>query len=467
MSLVRSFVVAVFLLAGAGARAEQVRSLATARASLSAFVETIASARRSVELTTFSFEPCDASVVLIARELRAAAARGVRVRVLLDAHEAREHRTLPNIAADFRAAGVEFKAYNDVPGFLIAGNHRTHAKLLVADDSTVLIGGRNLSDHYFSLSAGFNFVDQDFLIRGRSAKEARAAFDEMWVSNLASSVSSGPFVAWERFCRARPARPARSARPAASAMKSLLTDSSGKAFHASAVVHECADVEFFVDRPGFLDSEYGPDRFSDGGGNEPFMTPMRLRMKRSSAAFLEFLNGARRSVEIMNWGYIPVGAVADAFAGLRERRIPVQVLTNGDPEEDKLAYRAALHLLEIAATRDSVGSQSVLLLSRRGAMSDKHALTPAGTPFNIHGKVAVRDGRDVLAGSFNIDPRSFETNHESLVVVRNCPSLVREIESRLDVLRRFYAEDVKRGISKPQKPGLLDRAFAFIAFHFL
>ena len=40
-------------------------------------------------------------------------------------------------------------------------NHRMHNKMMIADNSIALVGGRNIGDHYFQVHPDTNFRDLD------------------------------------------------------------------------------------------------------------------------------------------------------------------------------------------------------------------------------------------------------------------------------------------------------------------
>ena len=51
-------------------------------------------------------------------------------------------------------------------------NHRMHNKLLIADDSFAITGGRNIADEYFDRSGRANFIDMDLLSAGPVVRRA-------------------------------------------------------------------------------------------------------------------------------------------------------------------------------------------------------------------------------------------------------------------------------------------------------
>jgi putative cardiolipin synthase len=61
-------------------------------------------------------------------------------------------------------------------------NHRMHNKLLVADNSFAVSGGRNIANEYFMRSTAANFIDMDVISCGPVVREMSAGFDRYWNS---------------------------------------------------------------------------------------------------------------------------------------------------------------------------------------------------------------------------------------------------------------------------------------------
>jgi putative cardiolipin synthase len=128
------------------------------------------------------------------RELRDAAQRGVRVRLLIDdLYAAGEDELLAGLAAQPNA---QVRVFNPLParsgsfmGRLVFSlhefdriNRRMHNKLFVADNSFAVSGGRNVAAEYFMRSGDANFVDLDMLSTGPIVREFSNAFDRYWNS---------------------------------------------------------------------------------------------------------------------------------------------------------------------------------------------------------------------------------------------------------------------------------------------
>jgi putative cardiolipin synthase len=127
---------------------------------LASRIALIRRAERSLDVQTYHLA-CDATGALFLSELRNAAARGVRVRLLVDdLYAARQDALYAALAAH---ANVEVRMFNPLPvregsfGTRIAlslhefsrVNRRMHNKLFIADGAFAIAGGRNIADEYY------------------------------------------------------------------------------------------------------------------------------------------------------------------------------------------------------------------------------------------------------------------------------------------------------------------------------
>ena len=151
------------------------------------------SARQTLDLQTFMWRG-DATGALLLDRLFQAADRGVRVRILLD------DIVLPG--PDSQAAAinahpnVEIRVFNPFavrsPRMALRGaelltrlsrlNHRMHNKLLLADNTIGIIGGRNIGNEYFGLGASRDFRDFDLLAQGPVVAQLDESFELFWNS---------------------------------------------------------------------------------------------------------------------------------------------------------------------------------------------------------------------------------------------------------------------------------------------
>lgn len=153
-------------------------------------------AKKTLDLQYYSIH-YDGSTEELLDHLKAAAARGVRVRILVDdfntggknAHVLRMDET----------PGISVRVFNPVLGprrfqlgRLVSAlfdfdriQQRMHNKALIADNTLAIAGGRNLGDEYFGQSSDSNFLDLDVLIAGPLVPEYSRSFDRYWNDDLA------------------------------------------------------------------------------------------------------------------------------------------------------------------------------------------------------------------------------------------------------------------------------------------
>ena len=113
-------------------------------------VQIIRHAERTLDLQYFIFRG-DETGSLIREELRHAADRGVRIRVLVD-----EGRL----------------------------DYRMHNKLLVADNAIALVGGRNVGNQYFQVDPDSQFADDEVCVAGPMSQTLSKEFDEFWNGDM-------------------------------------------------------------------------------------------------------------------------------------------------------------------------------------------------------------------------------------------------------------------------------------------
>jgi putative cardiolipin synthase len=438
------------------AHSDQLKYIKLPDQALAAFTALANNSKRSIDLTTFIFEPCHASAQVMMEILARRSKAGVRVRLLLDeiTQSASEKK---NLAAWALLNGIELRWYHNPiipnPG----QNHRSHAKFMVIDNDSYISGGRNIADEYFGMFAGPNFVDRDVMVKGASARQASASFEELWNAQLTGEPRGrSAFVPWARSCGKDESKRVAAAKKFLGRAQSIL-----KAIPQ----RSCQRVNFLTDAPDFLHSKY--DGNHERGSTAEYMSEMRLRRKRVTKAMLTMIKGTRKRFDAENWSYMPHYEMRRALKALRDRRIPVNVITNEDMDGPGILKHAEEFVNNRYAEKDSVGTQNVIQVSRFGSLTNSYALSPKGATYRLHGKVYVRDDSDTIVSSYNIDPRSYHTNIESAVVVEDCPSFAADAKSGMKDLADVYVKDIKSGkLPAPKAKGLLARLFGFLGYSF-
>lgn len=117
----------------------------------------------------------------LAKRLRAAVARGVRVYFLYD--EIGSHWISRRYLRDLTKAGVTIRAFNTIRGWRkwFQLNFRNHRKIVVADGRFAFVGGLNVGDEYMGRLRKFgNWRDTHLQIEGPAVQCVQMAFLEDW-----------------------------------------------------------------------------------------------------------------------------------------------------------------------------------------------------------------------------------------------------------------------------------------------
>jgi len=376
--------------------------LAMVAGNLDAFAVRALSAReagRSLDLMYYYWKD-DLTGRLLAREVIAAADRGVHVRLLLDDINAsgkdRAYQSLdahPNIAVRLfnpsraRDPGLRRGIEMVLRAFRV--NRRMHNKAWIADGRLAIVGGRNIGDAYFGASDGSNFRDVDVALIGPAVAEAVSVFDAFWNSELTM-----PIRALARLRKARLGRIRKSLRKLA----------------ASEAARRC--VEAMAERPSLTDllrDQLGIDwTQSVKVLSDPPDKAVGLGESRWLARTIRsVIASADSRLSITSPYFIPGPEGVSGLTALVAAGADVAVLTNSLAATDVAAvhggyapYRKALleagvRLFELQPYRRG---KEMSLLGSRGA--------------SLHTKSFTVDHHTGFVGSFNFDPRSMSLNTE-------------------------------------------------------
>lgn len=327
----------------------------------------IAAARHEVWLATYIFHHDDAGASLVAA-LRAAAARGVRVRVVVDGFGSKASLGwLREQLADSGVALAIFRPMDRWWRWLQPGQlRRLHQKLCVVDGEQAFVGGINIIGDRMDLNHGAldaPRLDFAFGLRGPVVEPvhqaARAVWTRAWLGRdfgeelLALVRGPEPLQRMRRlFGRLR--MPGREPAPIEQALPPVAA---------------------------------------------AFVLRDNLRQRRTiERAYIEAIRGAQHTVDLVTPYFYPGRAFRRALLGAARRGVRVRLLLQG-----KVDYRIA------AMAAHALYAE---LLSRG---IEIHEYTQAF----LHAKVAVVDRRWATVGSSNIDPLSLLLNLESNVVVED------------------------------------------------
>ena len=147
----------------------------TGQSLLEAKLRAIAAARSSVCLETFIFRDSDVGL-RFRSALAAAARRGVRVRLSVDA--VGSFGLGRDYFDELGAAGGAMRWFNELR--LASFSFRDHRKLLVVDDTQAFVGGCNIAPEYGGDGITAGWRDGGVSVRGPVAAVLAAEFDRQW-----------------------------------------------------------------------------------------------------------------------------------------------------------------------------------------------------------------------------------------------------------------------------------------------
>lgn len=367
--------------------ADTVALLSRPTEAAAARLEAITNAKSEIYFSSYILRNDSTSLMLLAA-LRQASLRGVRVRIVIDAHG---NKCEQKVLAALAQSGVHVELFKPWL-FSIFGSYlnRMHDKLLVIDDNTLFIGDRNAGAEYYDYHQDLAnpnskaFISRDVVIKGQIAKQAASYIRQLIVHKITEAqrfhkvsdydLSKGKDV----LNRAYGQIPTRFLREA-DEWKSRLTE---------------AQIEFFYDKPG---------RKGDGPG--------------TYEAVLAALNFARSSIVIENPYIVFTHEMRYALQHAAERGVKITVLTNSVSSTDSLLVAGGWvesreFLAQIGATVYEIKGH-VLSKSERF----KKLFRVASSKASLHSKTMVIDDRYAYVMSFNMDPRSSFKNTEVAVKI--------------------------------------------------
>jgi putative cardiolipin synthase len=362
----------------------------------------------------------DVSGRLLLDELAAAAARGVKVRLLLDdfgcdAVEALVAR-LPGVEVRlFNPARLRWPRWLNLLFDFPRLNRRMHNKSLTVDGIATVIGGRNIGDEYFDASHPALAADLDVLAIGAIAGAVAADFEIFWTCD----------AAWPLPPRAG-ALPRQPDSPLAIAYQVAADSPATLALIDAADDFTWADVRMLSDPPA---------KIRDAAAASQLMLPQLLAA----------LSPMRQRLLLVSAYFIPTPATAAALGQLAGQGVRVEVLTNS-----LISNNVALIHAWYAPWRQRLLAMGVGLWEMRGAAGDRVRLglvprrlrralggaSDATSFFRrsasaLHAKTIIADGRWLFVGSMNLDPRSVRLNTEMGFVI-DSPVLAQRLQAALD-----------------------------------
>jgi putative cardiolipin synthase len=379
-------------------------------------IQLIDAATQSLDLQYFIFRQDNTGQLLTDALLRAAD-RGVQVRLLVDdADRAKGDRRIALLTAHPR---IEVRIFNPwvyrgdssllrSVEFIFSHRRldfRMHNKLIIADNASALIGGRNIGDQYFQIDPRGQFADDDVFVAGPTVQRLSATFDDYW--------NSGPSIPVEALEGGRPAE------PAFTEYRQHLQEQWQKAQS---------------DGIGYMKQAEGGDPLSGIlHGQLPLVwssalvvcdSPEKRLIKAGSMVgrlmyqpFAQTAAAAQSELLMITPYFVPTRDERQLLLGLRQRNVRVRILTNSLDSTSSLLAHAGYVRSRKALLQSGVEFYEIRALIGNTRGSGQTAAISRHGNYGLHAKFFVIDRQKLYIGSMNFDQRSVQLNTEVGLII--------------------------------------------------
>ncbi len=377
-------------------------------------------AGRSLDVQTYIWH-ADLTGTLLARELLAAADRGVRVRLLLDDMDARAKNV--GFAALSAHSNITVRMFNPFAsrsgffGFVGEGmtsfdriNRRMHNKTWIADNRIAIAGGRNIGDEYFGASDEVNFTDLDFAMMGPVVRDASASFDRYWNSASAYPIE----LLDEKAVNDTALNELRTA------LNERLKDAGNSRYANELRQNDTVRRLVNGDWPVEWTRTY---QFVSDDPQKVTMEQRDAQRSQVGALLRSTLQAMQTGTNIISPYFVPGEAGTEGLVAGAKSGKEVRILTNSLVANDVAAVHGGY-----SAYRKELLQGGVKLWELKpqvGKQTDSSFFGSSGA--SLHTKALTIDGRMLFVGSYNLDPRSTWLNCEQGVLVENAV-LTRQLE---------------------------------------
>jgi putative cardiolipin synthase len=414
------------------------RLLTSGTEALQARLALIEGATVSLDLQVYQFKN-DATGRLLLRALRDAAARGVRVRLLLDDLYTAGDDALWLGLASFAHAQV--RLFN--PFMAERNSHlsrlvetalgdermhrRMHNKLLVADGIFAIAGGRNMADAYFLPAAQGSFVDIDVLVAGALVAQMTQGFDLYWNSDYSHdlhTVVDEPLSAGQRQVALARLLEADCDTPECLAAGRVARAPSALAqeFQQGRLAMWLAPASVAYDSPAKVESD---EVAIDIGMLATRGAQVRLLVAQA-------IRQTQHELVIVSPYLVPGSVGMAGLRSLRQSGVQVSLLTNSLAATDEPTVHLGYRKYRVAILREGV---ELYEWSPVRAGRVLRELLVGGTVLRLHAKAVLIDRQVLYLGSMNFDPRSRDVNTEFGLIIRS-PELAEQVHALIDRLKR-------------------------------
>lgn len=357
----------------------------------------------------------DATGLILLNELRKAAERGVRVRLLLDDNgiiDLDDELAALNEVQNFEVRLFNPFIYRRIKelGYafdFIRLNRRMHNKSLTADGAVSILGGRNIGDVYFGFPGELRFIDTDVMVAGKVATDVGADFDRYWQSDSAHPISN--------IVRS----------PAPGALERLIADASqaatsedGKnylsAMAASSLVSDLVTDQLEFEWTAVTLVSDDPAKGLGKAKNRDLLFPQLLSLLATPA----------HSVDLVSAYFIPGRVFKRKLQQLADEGVRIRILTNSQAATDVVLVHSSY--VKYRAGLLASGIELYELKPEHSITDEPDTRGLYASRASLHSKTLAVDEKRIFIGSFNFDPRSVFLNTEMGVVI-DSPRLAKAV----------------------------------------
>jgi putative cardiolipin synthase len=417
---------------------------------LAARIQIARRAERTLDLQYFIFRG-DLTGLMLADELRRAADRGVRIRLLID-----DGDTAPGDEQILRLDGypnVQVRVFNPFDyrrhntllrnaDFILHRarlDYRMHDKLLVCDDAIALLGGRNVGNQYFQVDPTSQFADDDVFVAGPIVQSLSHVFDDFWNSDMsvpARSLGSPPPASSRTEARAATSPP-----PAASTVQ----------LPGAEYLARIASGEPLA---GLLDGRtplvWTTARMVYDSPDKKRVERRQQRGRLMSQAVNTEIGAAQSEVLMVSPYFVPSEGELDLLRQLRQRDASVRVLSNSLESAPQLSAHSGYEKVRVGLLQEGVELYEVraLLDDTRGSGQGRRVSRYGN--YALHAKLYVFDRRRLFVGSWNYDQRSLRINTEIGLLI-DSSDLAGQVATRFAEMTR--PQEAYRVVLEPNAHG--------------
>jgi len=369
-------------------------------------------ATKTIDLQTYIYSNDLTSKVLIG-ELKNAADRGVKVRILLDDYGTKSD--VADVMMLNQHPNIEVKVFNTVrrrskllflPQLFMDFNRlnsRMHNKLFIVDNVACITGGRNIGSNYFVPETSANFSDTDVLFIGAMTKYATKSFDEYWNHKL--SIPASVF-------------PKAKSKYAIKKLEKKFAEIENKSGEDARIYNTSVMMTVRAFKQKRFDFSWGHGTFL---ADPPSKVEMSMAEKEAYRGEIikklqDLWSKTRKSVYISAAYFVP------GMGGLEHIRhetgtgVHVTIVTNSLSSTNAASVYAKWEKYRTELLKSGADIYE-FMLSAENLRAKKHGRARQAPGFSVlHSKSIVFDDKIAWIGSFNLDPRSAYFNTENVAI---------------------------------------------------